>query len=260
MLVIENGIVKGHPRIKLEHRLYASSISPHLHYLGPMPKVRGIIVHQTATETDAQVMNNIWNGKNKDGSVRRPDGAHFLIDKDGTIYQTALLNQQASHVGLIQARCLVKMTCTAAELPDLKRWRDNPGGGNARRTYDHEKVKPHPIRYPSNVDSIGIECVGMAYGRDKDGKLLPNQKDVPAHKKIFDPLTDEQKESLRWLIWALGQTLEVPMAEVFRHSIMGVKNKTEAISAQKLIDELQAEEAEEARKAKAAADKARAAQ
>jgi len=234
MLDIRDGKVTN-PRIRLTHRLYAPSISPYLHYLGPMPKVRGIVVHQTETKTSDQVMHNIWNGKNTDGSVRKPNGAHFLIDKDGTIYQTALLNQQASHVGLIQARCLVRMTCTAAELPDLQKWKANPGSGNARRTYDHEKTKPHPIRYPSNVDSIGIECVGAVYEQDKP---YPGTRE----KKVFEPLTDEQKESLRWLIRELSQALKVPMTEVFRHSSIGVKNETEAISAQEIIDELQAEE------------------
>ena len=227
MLDIRDGKVTN-PRIRLTHRLYAPSISPYLHYLGPMPKVRGIVVHQTDTETSDPVMHTIWKGKDTDGSVLRPNGAHFLIDKDGTIYQTALLNQQASHVGLIQARCLVRMTCSAAELPDLQKWKDSPGGGNARRTYLHEKKKPHPIRYPSNEDSIGIECVGKAYG--------------PRNKEVFEPLTDAQKESLKWLIRELSHALKVPMTEVFRHSAIGVKNKTEAISAQPIIDELQAED------------------
>jgi N-acetyl-anhydromuramyl-L-alanine amidase AmpD len=216
-----------------------------------MPKVRGIIVHQTDTETSDQVMRTIWTTKNPAGSVLRPNGAHFLIDKDGTIYQTALLNQQTSHVEPIQARCLIRMTCTEAELPDLQKWRDKSWkDGNAMRTHHHEKIKPHPIRYPSNVDSIGIECVGKAYARDKDGKLLPNQN-VSSDKKTYDPLSDEQKESLRWLILALGQTLKVPMAEVFRHPVVGFKNKTEAISAQPIIDELQAEEAAKAKEAAA---------
>jgi hypothetical protein len=254
MLVINDGVVT-HPRIKLKHSLFTDkverdSISPHLHYRGAMPKVRGIIVHQTGAPTARSTMNTVWKNKNSDGTVHRPNGAHFLIDKDGTIYQTARTNQQTSHAEPIQARCLVKMTCTEAELPDLKKWRDNSWkDGNAKRTHDHEKVKPHPIRYPSNADSIGIECVGMAH---EQGEPHPR---TGKRKEVYEPLTDEQKDSLRWLLFELGWALKVPMTEVFRHPVMGFKNETEAISAQPIIDELQAEEAakakEEAKKAAA---------
>ena len=75
-------------------------------------------------------------------------GAHFLIDKDGTIYQTARLTQKTWHVGRLQSRCVAELKCSAP-----KKW--DPSG-----THKSESSKSWPARYPSNEDSIGIELVG----------------------------------------------------------------------------------------------------
>ena len=52
----------------------------------PMRVIRGIIVHQTGGVTAQSSFDN----------YKRPSstGAHFLIDRDGTIYQTASLHKQ----------------------------------------------------------------------------------------------------------------------------------------------------------------------
>ena len=47
---------------------------------GPLTHVRGIIVHQTGSATASATMNSYMNPSN---------GAHFLIDKDGTIYHSS---------------------------------------------------------------------------------------------------------------------------------------------------------------------------
>jgi len=50
---------------------------------GQMDAVNGIVVHQT----DSTTANSTFNSYQTKGAT----GAHFLIDKDGTIYQTASL-------------------------------------------------------------------------------------------------------------------------------------------------------------------------
>src|SRR5262249_48567523 len=47
---------------------------------GTLPRVNGIVVHQTGGATAQSALANYNRGA---------EGAHFLIDKDGTIYQTA---------------------------------------------------------------------------------------------------------------------------------------------------------------------------
>lgn len=57
---------------------------------GKLDKVNGIVVHQTNGPTAQSAFN----------SYRSPGakGAHFLIDRDGTIYQTASLHKVTIHV------------------------------------------------------------------------------------------------------------------------------------------------------------------
>jgi N-acetyl-anhydromuramyl-L-alanine amidase AmpD len=62
----------------------ADSICPALEH-GDMPVVRGIIVHQTGS---ASAQSTLASYKHV-GAV----GAHFLIDKDGSIYQTTSLRK-----------------------------------------------------------------------------------------------------------------------------------------------------------------------
>lgn len=84
----------------------------------------------------------------------------------------------------------------------------------------HELKKDIPLRYPANKDAIGIEVVG-AYGRKKgpDGY-------VP-----YEPLTDAEQTSLKWLVAELRQNFKVPLSEVFRHPTVSRKNPHEAESA-----------------------------
>ncbi|WP_240754345.1 N-acetylmuramoyl-L-alanine amidase [Lampropedia aestuarii] len=70
---------------------------------GPMPLIAGIIVHQTDGPTAQSAFNGYTAGKN---------GAHFLIDRDGTIYQTASLAQTTWHVGKLRSRCIAEKRCT----------------------------------------------------------------------------------------------------------------------------------------------------
>lgn len=73
---------------------------------GDMPAVNGIIVHQTDASTASSSLN---------AYKTRFIGAHFLIYKDGTIYQTASVTKRVSHVGALRARCVAMHSCAPGE-------------------------------------------------------------------------------------------------------------------------------------------------
>ena len=166
--------------------------------------VKGIVVHQTESPT-AQ---STFNSYSKPGA----NGAHFLIDKDGSIYQTASLNQQTRHVGRLKSRCQAEGDCSTADAKANKRW--DPAAMNQR-----EQAKPAGERYPSNSDSIGIELVGQALE-------VKGQKE-----KVYETVTDAQNASLAWLVNELKSEYKVPDSEVFRHPDISWKNMTEASTA-----------------------------
>jgi len=234
MMIIKNGTVQN-PYVELKFN-GKSSLNEHTEGRKKMTAVNGIVVHQTYSPDAASAMNSMLQ--------KGANSGHFLIDLDGKIYQTLSLDYQANHVGRIHSRCIREMSCTPSELPELERLYKN-SAANASRIHQIEQKKPHSDRYSTNADSIGIECVGMAYRYDKYGKLSPDQKDGPGKKeKIYDDLTDAQKQSLKWLTKELSSTLNVEMSNVFVHSDIAWKNPTEAISAKDTIQELQKEEAE----------------
>jgi N-acetyl-anhydromuramyl-L-alanine amidase AmpD len=79
---------------------------------GELSVIHGIVVHQTGSSTATATLNGY--------AKSTANGAHFLIDKDGTIFQTASLRKKTQHVGWIKSRCLVEKSCTPKELADLK--------------------------------------------------------------------------------------------------------------------------------------------
>lgn len=179
------------PRIKL-------AVSPAIEH-GEMKVIHGIIVHQTNSSTAQSTLNGY--------KAPKPNGAHFLIDKDGTIYQTASVYKKTHHVGFIKSRCIAEHSCTPVELKALQGKRVGAEIGKV------EKKKTFPKRYPFNDDSIGIENVSLA----KNG--------------VYEPLTAQQQVSLSWLINELTQTLKVPMAQIFRHPDVSWKLSSEGASA-----------------------------
>lgn len=64
-----------------------------------MDKVNGIVVHQT----DSPTASSTFNSYQSPGA----NGAHFLIDRDGTIYQTASVFWVTWHVGTMKSRCFL---------------------------------------------------------------------------------------------------------------------------------------------------------
>ncbi|MGK6328908.1 N-acetylmuramoyl-L-alanine amidase [Erwinia sp. DT-104] len=173
---------------------------------GKLDKVNGIIVHQTGGSTAESSFNSYKNtGAN---------GAHFLIDKDGTIYQTALVFKITYHVGNIRSRCYMKKKCKPSEISTIK-----PLLNKYKQLSRLEQKKPYPERYPANFDSLGIEIVGKPFsGEDQDA--------------IYEKINDAQNSSLKWLVAELSDTLKVSMTEIFRHPEVSYKVKTEAGTAQ----------------------------
>lgn len=148
MLVILKGQV-SHPNIKLN---IISNIER-----GVLPQVKSIVIHRTAGNTAGSTLNT-WKIKKS--------GAHFLIGKDGAIYQTAGLNKQCWHMGLVMSRCRLENACTDNDIKVIKGFLKGPGTWKSRyqKVLSHEKKKNYPERYPMNSDSVGVELVGLYLG------------------------------------------------------------------------------------------------
>ncbi|MFY3383631.1 N-acetylmuramoyl-L-alanine amidase [Paracidovorax sp. MALMAid1276] len=190
----------------------------------PMLEVRGIVVHQTGAGSAISSFNSYGNAN--------ANGAHFLIDKDGLIYQTASVYRRTNHVGALQARCLVEYTCKPAE---FKKSDAFPQQSAVDRMHAIEVLKSVPARYPSNADSIGIEIVGkpsLPPGKVAPKDATPKQKEIYFNNNaVYEPVNTAQNMSLRWLVAELIQTLKVSEKEVFRHPVVSRKNPTEASTA-----------------------------
>jgi N-acetyl-anhydromuramyl-L-alanine amidase AmpD len=175
---------------------------------GAMTTVHAIVVHQTGGKTADSSF-----GKYKSGT----EGAHFLIDKDGTIYQTARVDRMCWHVGKIQSRCYSLKSCDVDELKEIKSILYKKGDSYSARVSklnEHEQEKEYPDRFPTNSDAIGIELVG-AY-TESGG---------------YEAATDEQNESLAWLVAALETALGLSSSDLYRHPEVSYKQATEAESA-----------------------------
>lgn len=174
---------------------------------GPLRKVNGLIVHQTGGSFQSALSSY---------SAKGAKGAHFLIDKDGTIYQTASLYKVTIHTGMLRSRCLHTQKCTPAEFKVVsgleKKWQP-------QAMSDREYRKPFPDRYPINADAIGIEIVGRSFE-------VPGQKE-----QQFEDVNDAQNASLKWLVRELADTLNISMSEIYRHPEIARKTPSEAGAA-----------------------------
>ncbi len=111
-------------------------------------------------------------------------GTHFLVGKDGQILQTATLDESTSHL------------------------REKGKGA----VYDKSPQAPH------NINSIGIEVVGMPV--DKDGKSTLVNKDIVG----WQPLTPEQVTAVSSLVKTLKKEFNIPDESIKTHE--GVQPKT----------------------------------
>ncbi|MBU0889814.1 MAG: N-acetylmuramoyl-L-alanine amidase [Gammaproteobacteria bacterium] len=172
---------------------------------GPISTVVAIVLHQTDSSTAQQTFNSY---------ARSPHGAHFLIEKNGQVYQTASLLMRCQHVGRhIRSRCLEidKPSCDSVAMARIQAM----SWSNHVRALDaHERAKPYPQRYPINGDSIGIEIVGRSIDDKK-----------------YEAVTSEQNNSLQWLTGELYSHFSISSQDVYRHPEVSYKNPGEAASA-----------------------------
>jgi N-acetylmuramoyl-L-alanine amidase len=170
---------------------------------GAMKTIHGIIVHQTGGSTAQSTLSSY--------AKKDAHGAHFLIDKDGTIYQTASLYKITHHVGLLKPRCVLEKSCSPVDIKSL-------GKLKPKQQSTIENAKAFPTRLPNNSDSIGIEIVGAA---------IEQKKGEP----VYEAVNDAQNAALGWLVKQLSDSLGVPLTEVYRHPTVSWKNVTEASTA-----------------------------
>ncbi|TAA25793.1 peptidoglycan recognition family protein [Pseudoxanthomonas winnipegensis] len=166
---------------------------------GALTSPEAIVMHRTESSTAKSTLD----GYNAGG---QPAGAHFLIDKDGTIYQTASLDHQTWHVGKIRSRGAEEGTLIE---PD-KTWHAQTGF-KPTAINSHENANPYPIRYPNNSDSIGIEVVG-AYN---------------ATTKTWDAPTAEQTASIHRLVGVLQQQYGLDNHDIYKHDTISYKTAGE---------------------------------
>jgi N-acetyl-anhydromuramyl-L-alanine amidase AmpD len=198
LLITVEGFVLD-PRVILQ-------ISPAIEH-GAIKAIQGIIVHQTGGAS----------AKSSLDSYKKPNanGAHFLIDKDGTIYQTASVRKITYHVGPLKSRCELEGSCSVDEQKLNKVW-------NVKAQHQREMQKSVPARFPSNLDAIGIELVGEA--------ILPNGG-VKNRDETYVAATEKQNASLKWLVSGLVEALKFSRNEIFTHPTVSRKLGSEASTA-----------------------------
>lgn len=161
---------------------------------GTLQGPHAIVMHRTGGANAASALSAFASGT----------GTHFLIDKDGTIYQTASLQQKTHHVGKIRSRCDAEDTCAPGDQQAL-----NALGFAPKPIHDREKVKPYPERFPMNEDSIGIEVVS---------RHAANGWETP---------TPQQQASIGRLVGILQQQYGLGDRDVYEHDIISYKTQGE---------------------------------
>ncbi|MBK9362852.1 MAG: N-acetylmuramoyl-L-alanine amidase [Rubrivivax sp.] len=177
---------------------------------GALTVAHALVLHQTGAATAASSFSSYDKGEN---------GAHFLIDTDGTLYQTARIDQKCWHVGKVRSRCMEMKSCTPEELKVANAILFKKGESyNVRidNLYQHEAAKSYPDRFPLNEDSLGIEIVGS----------------FDAKAQTYAAVTKDQNEALTWLVDVLTVKLALGSGDVFTHGAIGYKQPTEASTAQ----------------------------
>lgn len=166
---------------------------------GQLSDVKAIVLHRTGSSSAQSTFSHY---------AQQSLGAHYLIDTDGTIYQTAGLGKKTAHVGEIKSKCFAKTSCETAEQNLLQTLQRLTGGRKKHAVHDLEKNKHYPDRYPMNEDSIGIEVVGMY--NEQTG---------------YGPPTDEQLESVKKLVEVLKEQFSLTNDDVYAHTLIATKDE-----------------------------------
>ena len=163
-------------------------------------QVKAIVLHRTDSATAMQAINSfLGNGI----------GTHFLIDKDGTIYQCASLYKWTRHIGDIKAKDL---EINGKDSADYSKYKN--------KTYSQvskieQTGKQYPNRYPINKDSIGIEVVGKCYN-DKEEKIKVSLNYTQYNGK-WEKSTQQQKDSTKQLADILKDIYNMTNDDIYGH-------------------------------------------
>lgn len=202
---VENGEKKVERYIKEFNIAQAThlqvKIFPNLEH-GSLQEIKAIVLHRTDSPSAQATLN---------GYRTQSNGAHYLIDIDGTIYQTAGLDKKTQHVGEIKSHCYAQSTCSESDTILLRSYNTLTPREKKAAIHDLEKRKIYPQRYPMNEDSIGIEVVGR-YDKQNETYL---------------PATPEQLLAIDKLIEAIMQNFDLKSNDVFPHGLIASKKETE---------------------------------
>ena len=163
-------------------------------------QVKAIVLHRTDSATALQTINSfLGNGL----------GTHFLIDKDGTIYQCASLHKWTHHIGDIKAKDL-----------EINGKNSNDYSSYKNKTYRQvskleQTDKQYPHRYPINKDSIGIEMVGKCYN-DKEKKIKIGLNYTQYNGK-WEESTQKQKDLASQLTDILKDIYNMTNDDIYGH-------------------------------------------
>ena len=170
---------------------------------GAMPAVNGIVLHRTMGSTAAGTLGH-WRAE------AQPYGTHFLIDRDGTIHQTASLEQHTAHVGRIRSRGEVEGSMATAEQQRLDDARAAPGNDYAA-VHRIESGRSYPQRYPTNGDSVGIEVVATYDQRTQ----------------TWQAPSEQQTASIRRLVGILQRNYGLDDHDIYQHDAISYKTQGE---------------------------------
>ncbi|WP_413112109.1 N-acetylmuramoyl-L-alanine amidase [Thaumasiovibrio sp. DFM-14] len=174
---------------------------------GEMAEVNAIVLHRTAGSTAQSALNGYKGGQKV--------GAHFLIDKEGKIYQTASLTKLCWHVGIMYSRGRKESSADPKELKNINAILHESNVSFSNRVKNlsrYEAKKAYPIRYPSNADSVGIEVVGR-YNAGTKQFTEPTQKQYNSTKWLVEVLIKEYALGLRKDVYAHGSIARKKEAE-----------------------------------------------
>lgn len=173
---------------------------------GDLKQLSAILVHQT----DSYNSDSVFSSYSGNSGI----GAHFPIEPNGKIYQTASLKKRCFHVGKrIKSKCvdLQLSTCDATRAKMLA-----AGLGYSIAAIDKlERDKNYPDRYPTNSDSIGIELVGK----------------YEQVSKTYQIVSSQQNTALQYLIDIIYSLYQITSKDVYRHPQVSYKNPGEAGTA-----------------------------
>ncbi|RDU61320.1 hypothetical protein CQA53_10305 [Helicobacter didelphidarum] len=173
-------------------------------------KFKAIVLHRTNEETALSTLNSYTN--------KNAVGAHFLIDKDGTIYQAETLKKYTWHVGKIGSKCYDNDNCDENYKKTILGYYQGKVlsqiHSNVRK--EEEKNFTYPNRYPTNNESIGIEVVGKA---TKNNEKITYQKypSLQYESHTWDTPTQAQKDSIKNLVEILKKEYNLSNDDIYEH-------------------------------------------